>query len=94
MISVGSHEVDDALVFFYNPAPPVEFFARGAGIEVAWLGGGRMRSSGNSFATAHISGICALIAAKHPDLTPFELKSVLCLTADNVVEAPRDRPDG
>jgi subtilisin len=94
VISVGSHEVDDPLAFFYNPAPPVEFFARGAGIEVAWLGGGRMRSSGNSFATAHISGICALIVSKHPDLTPFELKSVLCLTADNVTEAQRDRPDG
>jgi subtilisin len=94
VISVGSHEVDDPLAFFYNPAPPVEFFARGAGIEVAWLGGGRMRSSGNSFATAHISGICASIVSKHPDLTPFELKSVLCLTADNVTEAQRDRPDG
>ena len=43
-----------------------------------------MRSSGNSFATAHISGICALILAKHPELTPFELKSVLRLTAANV----------
>ena len=43
-----------------------------------------MRSSGNSFATAHMSGICALILAKHPELSPFELKSVLYLTADNV----------
>jgi subtilisin family serine protease len=94
VISVGSHEMDEPLAFFYNPTPPVEFFARGAGLEVAWLGGGRIRSSGNSFATAHISAICALIMAKHPDLTPFELKSVLCLTADNVAEAPGRRADG
>lgn len=94
VISVGSHEVDDSLAFFYNPAPPVEFFAHGAGIEVAWLGGARIRSSGNSFATAHIAGICALIVSKHPDLTPFELKSVLCLTADNVTEAQRGPTGG
>jgi subtilisin family serine protease len=84
VISVGSHELNDPLAFFYNPAPPVEFFARGSGIEVAWMGGGRIRTSGNSFATAHISGICALIMSKHPKLTPFELKSVLCQTANNV----------
>jgi subtilisin len=84
VISVGSHEEPEALTFYYNPAPPVEFFARGVEVEVAWLGGSHIRSSGNSFATPHMSGICALILAKHPDLTPFQLKSVLYLTASNV----------
>src|SRR5262249_4279938 len=28
VISVGSHEEHDPLTFFYNPSPPVEFFAR------------------------------------------------------------------
>ena len=84
VISVGSHEEPDSLAFFYNPAPPVEFFARGVGVEIAWLGGGTIRSSGNSFATPHIAAICALILSKHPDLTPFQLKNVLYLTANNV----------
>jgi len=84
VISVGSHEEPDSLTFFYNPAPPVEFFARGVGVEIAWLGGGTIRSSGNSFATPHIAAICALILSKHPDLTPFQLKNVLYLTANNV----------
>ena len=84
VISVGSHEEADPLTFFYNPAPPVEFFARGVNVEVAWIGGARIRSSGNSFATPHMSGICTLILAKHPELTPFQLKSVLYLTASNV----------
>ncbi len=84
VISVGSHEEEDPLTFFYNPAPPVEFFARGVNVEVAWLGGSKLRSSGNSFATPHMTGICALILAKHPELTPFQLKSVLYLTASNV----------
>jgi len=84
VISVGSHEEREAETFFYNPSPPVEFFARGVDVEVAWLGGARARSTGNSFATPHMSGICALILGKHPELTPFQLKSALYLTATNV----------
>jgi subtilisin len=84
VISVGSHEEPDSLAFFYNPEPPVEFFARGVGVDVAWPGGGSLRCTGNSFATPHISAICALVLAKHSWLTPFQLKSVLHLTALNV----------
>ena len=84
VISVGSHEEPDPLAFFYNPSPPVEFFGRGVNVEVPWSGGRTLRVSGNSFATPHLSGICALILAKHPELTPFQLKSVLYLTASNV----------
>jgi glyceraldehyde-3-phosphate dehydrogenase (NADP+) len=29
VISVGSHEQEDPYEYYYNPAPPVEFFARG-----------------------------------------------------------------
>jgi subtilisin len=84
VISVGSHEEPDAQTFYYNPNPPVEFFARGVDVEVAWLGGAKARSTGNSFATPHMTGICALILGKHPELTPFQLKSALYLTASNV----------
>jgi subtilisin family serine protease len=83
VLSVGSHQ-QDALDYFYNPTPPVEFFARGVDVEVGWLGGGRIRSTGNSLATPHMAGICALVLAKHPELTPFQLKSLLYLTASNV----------
>ena len=87
VISVGSHELDDPFAFFYNPTPPVEFFARGVDVDVAWLAGGRIRCTGNSFATPHITGILALILGKHPELTPFQLKSVLYLTSLNVAAA-------
>ena len=86
VLSVGSHELEQADTFFYNPSPPVEFFARGVEVEVAWLGGSSVRSTGNSFATPHMSGLSALIRAKHPELTPFQVKSVLYLTANNVLE--------
>ncbi len=84
VISVGSHEDEDPLTFYYNPNPPVEFFARGVNVDVPWLGDRSIRVSGNSFATPHMTGICTLILAKHPELTPFQVKSVLYLTATNV----------
>jgi subtilisin family serine protease len=84
VVSVGSHEEEDPLTFFYNPDPPVEFFARGVNIDVAWRGGGQIRATGNSFATPHLAGICALVLSKHRELTPFQLKNVLYLTASNL----------
>ena len=84
VISVGSHEEQDPMTFYYNPDPPVEFFARGVDVEVAWTGGARIRCTGNSFATPHMTGLCALVLGKHPDLTPFQLKSILYLTSSNV----------
>jgi subtilisin len=84
VISVGSHEDPDPLVYYYNPKPPVEFFGRGLEVDVPWLGGGTLRCTGNSFATPHLAGICALVLGKHPGMTPFQLKSVLQLTAWNV----------
>ena len=86
VISVGSHMEEDPMVLYYNPSPPVEFFARGVNIDVAWLGGETIRCTGNSFATPHVAGICALIRSKHPELTPFELKSLLHLTSRNVAD--------
>jgi subtilisin family serine protease len=84
VISVGSHEEDDPLTFYANPDPPVEFFARGMNVDVAWLGGSTVTATGNSFATPAISGIAALVLSKHPRLTPFQLKSVLYQVSSNV----------
>jgi subtilisin len=87
VLSVGSHEGDDPLELLYNPRPPVEFFARGVDIDVAWAGGGTIRSTGNSFAAPHVTGIAALVLSKHRELTPFQLKTVLSFVADNVDRA-------
>jgi len=84
VISVGSHESPDPYLVYANPSPPVEFFARGLMVEVAWLGGETITATGNSFATPHVAGLCALILSKHPHLTPFQLKSALHLASGNV----------
>jgi subtilisin family serine protease len=84
VLSVAAHDGTDGLEVHYNPRPPVEFYGRGVDVHVAWQGGGFIRATGNSFATPHLSGICARILGAHPTLTPFQVKSVLYLTAANV----------
>jgi subtilisin len=84
VVSVGAHEEDDPRLLYANPSPPVEFFARGVDLDVAWPGGGTLRCTGNSFATPHVAALCALALAKHPHLTPFQVKHLLYLTAANV----------
>jgi subtilisin family serine protease len=81
VVSVASHDIPDPWTYFYNPNPPVEFGAWGVDVPVAWLGGGQIVASDNSFAAPHIAGLAALVRSKHPDLTSFELKTVLSAVA-------------
>jgi subtilisin len=86
VISVGSHAEPDPWRFYYNPEPPVEFYAWGVNVPVGWQGGTRTTVSGNSFATPRVAGICALIRSKHPWMTPFQIKTALHQAAANVTE--------
>ena len=82
VISVAAHDVRDPDVWFYNPAPPVEFGAYGLDVDVAWKGGGRIVATGNSFAAPHIAAYAARIRAAHPTASPPEVKAILAATAD------------
>jgi subtilisin len=83
VFSVAAHEGTDPKAFDFNPQPPVEWGAPGIDIEIAGLNGSTMRASGNSFAAPHIAGLIALIRARHPGLTVFQMKSVLQALASN-----------
>ena len=83
VFSVACREGDDPFDFDYNPDGPVEFGARGIDVEVAWSGGRTVRTTGNSYATAHLTGLIALLLSKHRGLTPFQVKTVLAAVASN-----------
>lgn len=83
VVSVAAREGTDPWRIAYNPHPPVEFAATGIDVDVAWSGGSSIVASGNSFAAPHVAGLVALIRSKHPDLTPFQVKSVLQAVSDN-----------
>jgi subtilisin family serine protease len=84
VLSVGSHAGNDPFEYYVNPDPPVEFVAPGVDLELAWLDGGMIRATGNSFATPYIAGLAALVLSKHPGMTPFELKTALRAASNNV----------
>lgn len=93
VISVGSHQEDDPDLHLYNPDPPVEFFAPGQNVEVPWLGGTSIRSTGNSLATPYIAGLCARLLSANPRMTTFQLKNALYVSAANVRVTTRS-PEG
>ena len=82
VVSVAAHDVADPWTWYYNPRPPVEFGAYGVDVEVAWKDGERIVATGNSFAAPHITGLAALIRARHPGATPFEVKTILATVAN------------
>ena len=82
VISVAATQGTDPRHLAYNPNPPVEFAAIGIDIEVPWTGGSIV-ATGNSFAAPHVAGLVALIRAKHPELTAFQVKSVLLAVSAN-----------
>jgi subtilisin family serine protease len=81
VVSVAAHDLADAGAWFYNPDPPVEFGAYGVDVNVAWRDGARMIVTGNSFAAPHMAGYAALVRARHPAASPFEVKAILAATA-------------
>jgi subtilisin family serine protease len=87
VVSVAAHDVPDRWTWFYNPRPPVEFGAWGVDVPVAWLDGGRIVATGNSFAAPHITGIATLIRSRYPKASPFEIKAMLAATATRDVPA-------
>jgi subtilisin len=83
VISVAAHDGLDPFSIDAGPAPPVDFGAPGIDVEVAWLAGSTVVSTGNSFAAPHVTGLVARLLSKHPHLMPYEVKTVLRAVASN-----------
>lgn len=77
LISVIKSAATDPLNFGFRFGEVIELTAPGVNIRTAWPKGGHRNLTGNSFACPHIVGVIALLLEKHPDLTPFQVKSVL-----------------
>jgi subtilisin len=86
VISCAAQSGDDPFSIDANPAPPVDFGAPGLEIEVPWLGGGTIVTTGNSFAAPHVTGLVARLLSKRPHLMPYEVKTILRAVASNARE--------
>ena len=84
LISVVKSTEMDPLNFGFYFGEVIELTAPGVNIRTTWLDKGYRTLTGNSFACPHIVGVIALLMEKHPELTPFQVKSALyAIAGDN-----------
>lgn len=83
VLSVAATTGRDREQVVRNPNPPAEWGAPGVDVEVAWLGGTTATVTGNSFAAPVVAGHVARILGAHPELTVWQVKTVLAALATN-----------
>jgi subtilisin family serine protease len=92
-ITIGATTRTDAKTSWSNYGSCVDFFAPGAGITSAWIGGGSTETntiSGTSMATPHVAGVAALYLQSNPKATPQQTRDALyAATTKSVVTSSR-----
>ncbi len=77
VISVSSTDRNDQLSFFSSYGYTVDVAAPGSDVLSSIIGGDYAEFSGTSMATPHVSATAALMLLKQPDLSPFEIRTLL-----------------
>lgn len=77
LISVIKSSDPDPLRFSFRFGEVIELTAPGVNVRTTWMDGGHKTLTGNSFACPHIVGVISLLLEKHPDMTPFQVKTAL-----------------
>jgi len=77
LISVVKSAESDPMKFGFHFGRVIELTAPGVNVRTTWLEKGHRTLTGNSFACPHIVGVIALLLERHPEMTPFQVKSAL-----------------
>jgi subtilisin len=77
VVSVVKRAGDNPFNFGYRYGHVIELVAPGVEIKTTWPGGGYRQLTGNSFACPYVVGIIALLIETYPNLTPFQVKTIL-----------------
>jgi len=83
IVSVVKRAGGDPFNFGYRYGHVIELVAPGVEVRTTWPGGGYRQLTGNSFACPYIVGIIALLMEAYPNLTPFQVKTILYAIAKN-----------
>ncbi|MFG2001010.1 S8 family serine peptidase [Spirillospora sp. NPDC048911] len=86
VISVASLGQDGARAESSGLRSKVDLAAPGKDVSTAWTRGGyNLGAQGTSFAAAYVSGVVALVRARHPGLNPQQVVHRMLATADGNV---------
>ena len=77
VVSVIKRPGDNPFNFGYRYGKVIELVAPGVEVKTTWPGGGYRQLTGNSFACPYIVAIIALLLETYPNLTPFQVKTIL-----------------
>ena len=77
VVSVIKRNGGNPFNFGYRYGQILELVAPGVEVKTTWPGGGYRQLTGNSFACPHIVGVIALLLEAYPNLTPFQVKTIL-----------------
>ncbi|MBD0381941.1 S8 family peptidase [Paenibacillus sedimenti] len=84
VVSVGATTRLGKIAPFSNRGKQIDVYAPGERIYSSWLHGKYNELSGTSMATAHVSGVIALMLSIKPSLGPLQIKNILRRCASNL----------
>ncbi|MFD0889520.1 S8 family serine peptidase, partial [Streptosporangium algeriense] len=83
VVSVGAANSDGSVADYSNSMTPVTVLAPGSDITSTWPGRSYIeKENGTSFAAAYVSGVAALVRARHPELNKDQVRWRIARTAD------------
>lgn len=91
-ITVGATDQQDKRCGFSNFGPQIDLVAPGTNINTVGIDGTWWVWWGTSFAAPQVAGVSSLLISIRPDLTPDQIRNVLCLGADDQVGDATDTP--
>ncbi len=83
LIAVDNQSFPDPFLFEFKTGQAIELVARGIYVRAPKAGGGYQLFTGTSFATPHISAVVARLLSVNPQLTPFQVKTLLFALRNN-----------